>query len=326
METKNLQDKPKGKSVFKTKKEVRYAAAGAAAGVAAGVAAGLGIAEASENEAEEENLAAAQSGLPETPQPAPEAPAAEPAEETPEEQTEENAEDVSAETAQTDGAAAGVQEEYQPTGGDADTAAADYNAPGIDAEADAPSTEEVVASIIGGDNIDPDDIELPTFFAMERFEPLYDEEGNEIDAAVVHTPDGIQYYYADLDGDGKYDTLLTADLTQSIDCEYGLTQSDLAGQLDEGGYMAFDPELDPATAPDIAEDITDTTTGEHPDVAIVEEDTTADDGELDTLIDELLAEAEANGDEGIFDSIQTDDADGYTDTDVADNSFTSEEF
>lgn len=142
------------------------------------------------------------------------------------------------------------------TGGQTDTPSSD-------------STEQVVAELLGEDEVDSNDIEEPAMVTMESFETIYDEDGNEYDAVLVHDPDGRQCVLIDADGDGTYDMQCSPDLAQIAPLPEGLviTHSDMENQLGAGGYMAFVGTESQPAATDVTADIIDTNTGGHVDVA-----------------------------------------------------------
>lgn len=192
----------------------------------------------------------------------------------------------------------------------------------------AESTEQVVAELLGEDEVDTNDIEAPTEIAMDRFTTVYDEDGNEIDAAVIHAPDGSEYVLVDLDGDGTYDMLCTPDLAQSMPMELMLTHSDMESQLGAGGYMAFvgsDPQP-PAT--DVTADIIDTNTGGHVDVAsnqpaVAEEiDDEASDDIVAAIVAALLDNETDDGDE----TLVAQDVENLLDDDELDDNDETEDF
>lgn len=206
-----------------------------------------------------------------------------------------------------------------PTTGNGAQPAADNTTP----EQPAESTEQVVAQLLGGDEVDKDDIEAPTEIAMERFVTIYDEEGNEIDAAVIHSPDGTEYVLIDIDGDGTYDALCSPDLAQFMPMEVMITHSDLESQLGAGGYMAFVGSQPQPPASDAAADIINTDNGAHGDVATNEPDTahaeeiddqTGDEDIVDQIVSELLGNEDDVADETLVeDDVEDLLADGETD-------------
>ena len=164
-----------------------------------------------------------------------------------------------------------------------------------------PTPEEIAQDIIGKDEIDPNDIDTPSVFAVDELTTVYNEMGNEVAAAMIHTPDGTQYLLADSDGDGVFEGVYDAGGNFVTLAESNITQSDLVTMLDQtGGYLALTGIDRPWVAPaDPTGDIIDTETGEHvtPAQYMAENNTSSGGGEADTDghediedVDEVLAQ------------------------------------
>lgn len=100
-----------------------------------------------------------------------------------------------------------------------------------------------VAQNIGIAQVDPEDIDTPDVVAVDGFQIIYDENGNEVSAALVHTPDGVQFVLADADGDGVYEGIYGMDGSFVTYAEASLTHSDLETMIDQtGGFLALGKE------------------------------------------------------------------------------------
>lgn len=109
---------------------------------------------------------------------------------------------------------------------------------------DSLTPDEIAQAIISNNEIDINDIDVPNVIAVESFTTMFDENGNELSAAMVRTPDGTPYILADLDGDGIYEGVLNTDGYLVAQAEANLTHSDLEALInDGGGYLAIN-ELD----------------------------------------------------------------------------------
>lgn len=125
--------------------------------------------------------------------------------------------------------------------------------------------EEIAQDIIGKEEIDPEDIETPSVFTVDGFTTVYDEMGNEVDAATIHTSDGTQFLLADKDGDGVFEGVYDNGGNFVAMAESNITQSDLQTMFDPtGGYLAAnDLNMPEGPSADPTNDIINTETGEH---------------------------------------------------------------
>lgn len=125
--------------------------------------------------------------------------------------------------------------------------------------------EEIAQNIIGKEEIDPEDIDTPSVFTVDGFTTVYDEMGNEVDAATIHTSDGTQFLLADKDGDGVFEGVYDNGGNFVAMAESNITQSDLQTMFDPtGGYLAAnDLNMPEGPSADPTNDIINTETGEH---------------------------------------------------------------
>ena len=125
--------------------------------------------------------------------------------------------------------------------------------------------EEIAQDIIGKEEIDPEDIDTPSVFTVDGFTTVYDEMGNEVDAATIHTSDGTQFLLADKDGDGVFEGVYDNGGNFVAMAESNITQSDLQTMFDPtGGYLAAnDLNMPEGPSADPTNDIINTETGEH---------------------------------------------------------------
>lgn len=125
--------------------------------------------------------------------------------------------------------------------------------------------EEIAQDIIGKEEIDPEDIDTPSVFTVDGFTTVYDEMGNEVDAATIHTSDGTQFLLADKDGDGVFEGVYDNGGNFVAMAESNITQSDLQTMFDPtGGYLAAnDLNMPEGPSADPTNDIINTETGEY---------------------------------------------------------------
>lgn len=125
--------------------------------------------------------------------------------------------------------------------------------------------EEIAQDIIGKEEIDLEDIDTPSVFTVDGFTTVYDEMGNEVDAATIHTSDGTQFLLADKDGDGVFEGVYDNGGNFVAMAESNITQSDLQTMFDPtGGYLAAnDLNMPEGPSADPTNDIINTETGEH---------------------------------------------------------------
>ncbi len=155
--------------------------------------------------------------------------------------------------------------------------------------------EQVAEQIIAENNIDPKDIDAPNVVAVDELITVYDEFGNQVPAALVHTPDGWQFLLADADGDGVFEGVYDTYGNFVAMAEGNLIQSDLETMIDQsGGYMALTENDHPSGGEDPTVDIVDTETGQHVDIAQLingesgNSTTVPSEEEMDDLLAQLL--------------------------------------
>lgn len=156
------------------------------------------------------------------------------------------------------------------------------------------SPEQIAENIIGTEEIDNEDIDAPSVIAIDGLTTVFNENGYEVQAAVVHTPDGTQYILADSDGDGVFEGVYDMSGNYVTNAEAQITQSDLETMIDQtGGFLAINDSDKITSNGDPTNDIIDTETGEHVDIAqYVSENSQAEESETspDTDLDDLLAQ------------------------------------
>lgn len=115
--------------------------------------------------------------------------------------------------------------------------------------------DQIAQNLLNEQQKDEDDIDPPDVVSIEGFTSVYDENGNELQAALVSTPDGTEYILADLDGDGIFEGVLNTDGYLVAQAEANLTYSDLEAMLQsDGGYLAIN-EFDHTGVDGSGEDI-----------------------------------------------------------------------
>ena len=219
-----------------------------------------------------------------------------------EEQKQEDAQQTTA-TSETESTAVGEDIfQPQPTTGNASQANPTPE-PASSTEGETP--QEVAEAIAQAEEIDNNDIDAPAMVEIDRFTSAFDENGNEIAAVEVHSQDGTPFLLADMDNDGVYESMFDTDGNFVTHTEANLTHSDLEAMMDQtGGFLAINEQDHTSLLEDPTNDIIDTETGTHPDMAMNEtptseatETTSNPTGEQDVAqeptadeIDNLLAE------------------------------------
>lgn len=178
----------------------------------------------------------------------------------------------------------------QPTGNSHPTEPFSGNAhPSSDGE----TPQEVAEAIAGAQEIDKNDIDAPSVLEMKEFTTVYNADGTEVQAVVGIAPDGTQYLLADADGDGVYEGVYDMVGNFVVNAEANLTHSDIEIMMDQsGGYLAF-TEMDHTNEiEDPTEDILDTETGDHLEIAQNEPGTQHEEqtGEQQVAKDELSSD------------------------------------
>lgn len=190
--------------------------------------------------------------------------------------------------------------------------------------------QEVAEQIAQAEEIDKDDIDAPAMVEIDGFTTAYDENGNEMAAVMTHTPDGTPFLLVDVDGDGTFEGVFDTNGNFVAQAEANLTHSDLEAMMDQsGGFLALNEHDVTHASDDPTNDIIDTETGTHPDMAMNEpaasatptgnqeeqpdvvqqEETSAD--EIDNLLAELLGSDTDSDSKGLNEEVLVDE---YEDT------------
>ena len=220
-----------------------------------------------------------------------------------EEQKQEDAQQATSES-ETESTAVGEDiAQPQPTTGNASQSNPSPEPTPSSAEDETP--QEVAEAIAHAEEIDNNDIDAPAMVEIDKFTSAFDENGNEIAAVEVHSQDGTPFLLADMDNDGVYESMFDTDGNFVTHTEANLTHSDLEAMMDQtGGFLAINEQDHTSLSEDPTNDIIDTETGAHPDMAMNEtptsettEATSNPTGEQDLAqeptadeIDNLLAE------------------------------------
>lgn len=92
--------------------------------------------------------------------------------------------------------------------------------------------------------VDDNDRDINSVFDVSSIETRYDEMGNEMQVAMIHTPDGGQFMMVDIDNDFTFDAITDMAGNPVGQVEGGLTMSDVEEMLDDsGGYLAPEEEV-----------------------------------------------------------------------------------
>lgn len=181
-----------------------------------------------------------------------------------------------------------------------------------------PTPEEVAQSLLKND-VDPDDIDLPDAIAVHSFTTVMDEDGNELQAAIVSSPDGGNFLLVDRNDDGNFNVLETPNGIYVAEIETKITHDDLEAMLNtSGGYLALNSQDKPVDVNPDPGDIIDT---EHPGEAYLaqqssehheDENERNDSDPIDDLISQLV-DGDDDDDDVIVD--EDDSSDSYDDID-----------
>lgn len=159
----------------------------------------------------------------------------------------------------------------QPTTGNASQSNPSHE-PTSSTEGETP--QEVAEAIAHAEEIDNNDIDAPAMVEIDKFTSAFDENGNEIAAVEVHSQDGTPFLLADMDNDGVYESMFDTDGNFVTHTEANLTHSDLEAMMDQtGGFLAINEQDHTSLSEDPTNDIIDTETGAHPDMAMNETST-----------------------------------------------------
>lgn len=140
--------------------------------------------------------------------------------------------------------------------------------------------------------IDENDIDGSGIFDVSSVETHYDEQGNEMQVAMIQTPDGGQFMMVDIDNDMSFDVITDMEGNPVAQVEAALTMSDVEEMLDEaGGYMAPTEHDNVELAQEVNVEEVDVvnTDGSGTDIAALESDE-YDDTNIYPEDDPLLAE------------------------------------
>lgn len=197
------------------------------------------------------------------------------------------------------------QEPTHPTGGD--------------------TPQEVAEQIAHAEEIDKNDIDAPAIVEIEGFTTAYDQAGNEMEAVMAHTPDGVPLMLVDVDGDGVFEGVFDTNGNFVAHADANLTHSDMEAMMDQtGGFLALNEHDKTNATEDPTNDIIDTETGTHPEMAMNEhptEEPSAD--EIDNLLAELLGPGTDGDSKGVSEEVLVDeneDSEGVDDAEDSDDS------
>ena len=214
------------------------------------------------------------------------------------------------------------QEPDHPTGGD--------------------TPQEVAEQIAHAEEIDKDDIDAPSVVEIDGFTTAYDQAGNEMQAVMAHTPDGVPFMLVDVDGDGVFEGVFDTNGNFVAQADANLTHSDMEAMMDQtGGFLALNEHDKTSATEDPTNDIIDTETGTHPEMAMNErpteeqspegytgeqpgqpdvvqqEEPSAD--EIDNLLAELLGPDTDGESKGVSEEVLVDESDNSDSVDGSDD-------
>lgn len=214
------------------------------------------------------------------------------------------------------------QEPDHPTGGD--------------------TPQEVAEQIAHAEEIDKDDIDAPSVVEIDGFTTAYDQAGNEMQAVMAHTPDGVPLMLVDVDGDGVFEGVFDTNGNFVAQADANLTHSDMEAMMDQtGGFLALNEHDKTSATEDPTNDIIDTETGTHPEMAMNErpteeqspegytgeqpgqpdvvqqEEPSAD--EIDNLLAELLGPDTDGESKGMSEEVLVDESDNSDSVDGSDD-------
>lgn len=214
------------------------------------------------------------------------------------------------------------QEPDHPTGGD--------------------TPQEVAEQIAHAEEIDKDDIDAPSVVEIDGFTTAYDQAGNEMQAVMAHTPDGVPLMLVDVDGDGVFEGVFDTNGNFVAQADANLTHSDMEAMMDQtGGFLALNEHDKTSATEDPTNDIIDTETGTHPEMAMNErpteeqspegytgeqpgqpdvvqqEEPSAD--EIDNLLAELLGPDTDGESKGVSEEVLVDESDNSDSVDGSDD-------
>ena len=89
------------------------------------------------------------------------------------------------------------------------------------------------------EEVDPNDVDRENIVQVDAVETMYDVEGNEMQVASVHTPDGGQFLMIDVDNDMVFDVITDLEGNPITQVDGGIAMSDIEDMMDDtGGYLA----------------------------------------------------------------------------------------
>ncbi len=155
------------------------------------------------------------------------------------------------------------------------------------------------------DEVDPNDNDVQTIFAVDDIDTIHTEDGTEMIAALIHTPDGEQHYMIDTDNDMTFDVITDLDGQNPQQLGLPFTVSDAQDMLDNsGGYLA----------PTVGDDV-EIAQGDH----VTEVDVVDTDGSVDIAALDNGGGYYDNGDGGDYEETYPYDLD--MDTDMANTEY-----
>ena len=175
------------------------------------------------------------------------------------------------------------------------------------------------------DEVDRGDLDTPNVLTIEEFGVVSGPDGTEMAVAIVHSPDGTQYFLADIDGDGVFSDVYDLSGNYIGAAEGNLTASDLQMMQDPtGGYLAMgeepigDDPVDGIINTGEGKPVNDTqnmaqqtTAGSNVETDV--EGESISDEDLLALLTEDLAEPETNGERLVSESkLEVDEAEEET--------------
>lgn len=120
------------------------------------------------------------------------------------------------------------------------------------------SDYNLVDEIITGEEIDPNDVDMADVINVDSVGTVYTVDGQSLPAAAIHDDDGNELLIVDVDGDGVFDVVTTAegDVVAEIGGDIDVSDAEHMMTDEAGGYLAandFDESLDVGS--DIEDDI-----------------------------------------------------------------------
>lgn len=133
-----------------------------------------------------------------------------------------------------------------------------------------PATEPIdpeVLAILEKDEEDEEDIDKPDTLHFLEFSQVHNQNGNNFDGVICMDDNGNRLLLVDADSDGVFETLCDTEGKPAEHISYVLTHSDIESIIDNsGGFLAINGN-DTAQNEVPVQDIIDTETGTHPELA-----------------------------------------------------------